>query len=70
MGSAASHQVTQVVSPRLSFCLDCDNKHRYLKVSFAGLGFLALYLAGKLHLFDHRGNTVRCLALFLIFANL
>ena len=28
-------------------------------VSFAGLGFLALYLAGKMHLFDRRGHVVR-----------
>jgi diacylglycerol diphosphate phosphatase/phosphatidate phosphatase len=34
------------------------NSHVLTAVSFAGLGFLSYYLAGKLHLFDKRGHTV------------
>ncbi|KAJ8589158.1 hypothetical protein M405DRAFT_818512 [Rhizopogon salebrosus TDB-379] len=32
--------------------------HSSSNLSFAGLGFLAFYLAGKSHLFDNRGHAV------------
>jgi diacylglycerol diphosphate phosphatase/phosphatidate phosphatase len=32
----------------------------YLKIaSFAGMGYLTLYLAGKLHVFDRKGHTYK-----------
>ncbi|KAF8010185.1 hypothetical protein BT93_J0965 [Corymbia citriodora subsp. variegata] len=33
--------------------------------SFAGLGFLALYLAGKIKAFDHKGHAAKLIVLFL-----
>lgn len=33
--------------------------------SFAGLGFLALYLSGKLQAFDHRGHVAKLCIVFL-----
>ncbi|KAJ6547420.1 phosphatidic acid phosphatase type 2/haloperoxidase [Mycena capillaripes] len=37
-------------------------------LSFAGLGFLAFYLAGKLHLFDHRGYAAKAWVSLVPFA--
>ncbi|KAG5639518.1 hypothetical protein H0H81_000663 [Sphagnurus paluster] len=36
-----------------------DGFRSFPSASFAGLGFLAFYLAGKLHLFDRRGHTTK-----------
>lgn len=33
--------------------------------SFAGLGFLAWYLSGKIRVFDHRGHAAKLCILFL-----
>lgn len=30
-----------------------------LPVAWAGLGYLSLYLAGKMHLFDRRGHAIK-----------
>ncbi len=40
--------------------------HYHAIVSFAGLGFLSFYLAGKLHLGDSRGHRVRLKDLSLL----
>ena len=41
-----------------TFLLVVNHSSDEYEVSFAGLGFLAFYLAGKLHLFDNRGHAV------------
>jgi hypothetical protein len=54
-------EASQVVIPavcQIFFLLFIYHSSDEYEVSFAGLGFLALYLAGKLHLFDNRGHAV------------
>ncbi|KAJ7489846.1 phosphatidic acid phosphatase type 2/haloperoxidase [Mycena galericulata] len=40
----------------------------HASISFAGLGFLGFYLAGKLHLFDHRGYAAKAWVSLVPFA--
>ena len=50
--------VIRLVSLAIEAIALFDQSPDHSIVSFAGLGFLSLYLSGKLHLFDERGHTV------------
>lgn len=53
------------------FCLNNFNFNLYAG-SFAGLGFLSLYLSGKIKVFDRRGHVAKLCIVFLplLFASL
>ncbi|XP_076913990.1 lipid phosphate phosphatase 2-like [Bidens hawaiensis] len=46
-------------------CARTFNNRMILARSFAGLGFLALYMAGKIKVFDRRGHVAKLCILFL-----
>lgn len=55
-GSRASLVDMRHVKFRFYFsCSLSEFTNMFLLVSFAGLGYLAFYLAGKMHLFDEGG---------------